>query len=67
MSGEGSACRGTLDKVARGDVVEGTSVQRPEGRASRAAVSAHAKALGWELGVPWSGLEVSVVEMEPLS
>ena len=69
LSGEGSACHGTLDKVARGDVGEGTSVQRPEGSkgASRAAVSAHAKALGWELGVPWWGLEVSVVEMEPLS
>lgn len=43
-------------------------MQRPEGSkgASRAAVSAHAKALGRELGVPWWGLEVSVVEKPQL-
>lgn len=34
---------------------------------SRAAISAGVKALGWELGVSWWGLEVSVAEMEPLS
>lgn len=69
LSGAGSACRGTLDKVARGDGGEGTPEQSPEGRkgASCAAISARVKALGWKLGVPWWGLEVSVVEMEPLS
>lgn len=69
LSGAGSACRGTLDEVAGGDGGQVTPEQRREGSkgVSCAAISARVKALGWELGVSWWGLEVSVAEMEPLS
>lgn len=69
LSWGGSACRGTLDEVAGGDGGQATPEQRWEGSkgVSRAAISARVRALGWELGVSWWGLEVSVAEMEPFS